>query len=289
MAGTIEGEVSFDDIVAESEAESSEEEGLGNGGDNEEDNGNNEGGDEHDYQFELQKPPSILEAWTALEDLQNLLKPPRQDQTGYKDLNLPTLLQERLTHMKDFLWLYTDVCSDGMTHSANLVGGQWTKAANQVAHDAGKVKGDYLSHCLCSWSKAYIKTWALPHSMPSKKFLQIADETLAAELQLHLQSIGKYIHAQDLVNYLSNTENQTRLGFKKAISLKTAQHWMGQLGYRWKKEPKGQYSDGHKHSDVVTYHQTIFIPTWCHYQPWMQVWNYKNPMIVESTLPSPSG
>ncbi|KAI6138049.1 hypothetical protein BKA82DRAFT_10855 [Pisolithus tinctorius] len=49
MAGTIEGEVSFDDIVAESEAESSEEEGLGDGGDNEENNGNNEGGDECDY------------------------------------------------------------------------------------------------------------------------------------------------------------------------------------------------------------------------------------------------
>ncbi|KAI6124071.1 hypothetical protein EDD16DRAFT_1475685, partial [Pisolithus croceorrhizus] len=89
------------------------------------------------------------------------------------------------------------------------------------------------------------------------------------DLQLHLQSVGKYMHAQDLVDYLSNVGNQTCLGFKKTISLKTVQQWMGQLGYQWKKEPRGQCSDGHEHNDVVTYHQTIFIPAWCHYQPWM--------------------
>ncbi|KAI5993567.1 hypothetical protein EDD15DRAFT_2367317 [Pisolithus albus] len=290
MAGTIEGEVSFDDIDVESGNESSDDGEEGMGGDSSNDGSqNNDTETKRDYRFELRKPPSILDAQKALEDLRNILKPPRQDRTGYTDPNLPALLRERLSRMRDFLWLYTNVLSDGTTHPTNPVGGQWTKAANQAARNAGKVKGDYLSRTLRSWSMAYIKTRTLPHRMPSKKFSRIEDESLAADLQLHLQSIGKYVRAQDLVDYLSDVGNQTRLGFKKTISLKTAQRWMGRLGYRWKKEPRGQYSDGHERNDVVAYRQTIFIPAWCRYQPWMRVWNYGNPIIAEPTATSPPG
>ena len=35
---------------------------------------------------------------------------------------------------------------------------------------------------------------------------------------------------------------------------------MAKMGYCWKKEPNGQYKDGHKHEDVVTYQQNIFLP-----------------------------
>jgi hypothetical protein len=32
------------------------------------------------------------------------------------------------------------------------------------------------------------------------------------------------------------------------------------MSYRWKREPKGQYKDGHKREDVVKYRQNVFLP-----------------------------
>ncbi|KAG2101793.1 hypothetical protein BD769DRAFT_1393755 [Suillus cothurnatus] len=55
-----------------------------------------EDGEKRDYSFELRKPPTIEEARKALDSLQQLLKPPRKDKTGYKDPKLPPVLKERL-------------------------------------------------------------------------------------------------------------------------------------------------------------------------------------------------
>jgi hypothetical protein len=117
---------------------------------------------QRDFCFELRKAPTVEEARKALEDLQMLLRPPRSTkQRGYEDsILLPGgVLKERLTHMKNFLWLYVDVCDDGRQHPGNPVGGHWGKAADQAARNAhaGKKIGHYLSRCLRSWSKAYIK------------------------------------------------------------------------------------------------------------------------------------
>ncbi|KAJ7315809.1 hypothetical protein DFH08DRAFT_971818 [Mycena albidolilacea] len=71
----------------------------------------------------------------------------------------------------------------------------------------------------------------------------LKDGDLAQELHLHLQGIGKHVAAQDI-----------------GISLATAQRWMKQMKFRWTKEPKGMYSDGHEREDVVAYQQNIFLP-----------------------------
>jgi hypothetical protein len=81
-------------------------------------------------------------------------------------------------------------------------------------------------------------------------------------LHLHLQGIGKYVAAQDIVNYVASDEMKTRLNLKKGISLCTAQQWMKHMEYRWTKEPKGMYSDSHEREDVVDYQQNIFLPRW---------------------------
>ncbi|KAH7904621.1 hypothetical protein BJ138DRAFT_1106667 [Hygrophoropsis aurantiaca] len=278
-----EVDMSFGDLDAETEEESSDDADEDISGDTE---GN---GSKRNHRFELRKPPSVAEAREALGALRALLKPPRGDQKGFKDAKLPAELKERLVHMSNFLWLYTDVSSNGSAHSANPVGGQWIKAADKAARNAGKSKGNHLSRCLRHWSKAYIKKRVLPNRAPSKKFSRIDDESLASDLQLHLRSIGKYVRAEDLVDYLSIAENQSRLGFKNTISFKTAQRWMKHLGYQWKTESRGQYSDGHERDDVVKYRQTVFIPTWCHYQPQMRAWNYDNPTMEEKTPASSSG
>ena len=47
---------------------------------------------------------------------------------------------------------------------------------------------------------------------------------------------------------------------------------MGQLGYCWAKEPKGQYQDGHERADVVEYRQKVFLPAWAKFKKQMCVW-----------------
>lgn len=39
-----------------------------------------------------------------------------------------------------------------------------------------------------------------------------------------------------------------------------AQRYLHALSYRWQKPKKGQYADGHEHSDVVWEHDKVFIP-----------------------------
>ncbi|KAG1888983.1 uncharacterized protein F5891DRAFT_1216029 [Suillus fuscotomentosus] len=148
------------------------------------------GDNKTDAESDLRKPPTVEEARKALNELRTLLKPPRHDQTGYHDPKLPPILQERLNHMKNFLWLYTDVGSDGRAHPANFVGGHWGKAADRAACNAqaGKRGQLYLSRCLRSWLKAYIKDRnALPHRAPRHSESRINDESFAADLKLHLQ------------------------------------------------------------------------------------------------------
>jgi len=47
---------------------------------------------------------------------------------------------------------------------------------------------------------------------------------------------------------------------------------MSLLGYRWTKEPKGQYQDGHERADVVEYRQKVFLHAWVKFEEHMRVW-----------------
>ncbi|KAG1759608.1 hypothetical protein EDD22DRAFT_782371 [Suillus occidentalis] len=84
---------------------------------------------------------------------------------------------------------------------------------------------------------------------------------LAEAIHMHLQSIGKYVRAQDIVDYLAQPDIQQKHGLKKTISLATAQQWMHMMDFCWTKSPSGQYVDGHEHDNVVTYHQPKFLPS----------------------------
>ncbi|OAX30645.1 hypothetical protein K503DRAFT_751027, partial [Rhizopogon vinicolor AM-OR11-026] len=90
----------------------------------------------------------------------------------------------------------------------------------------------------------------------------LEEEDFAQELLLHLQGIGKYVRAMDIVEYLDREEVKSRLKLTKTISLATAQRWMKNIGYRWSKTPTGQFVDGHERADVVEYRQVVFLPIW---------------------------
>ncbi|KIK72415.1 hypothetical protein PAXRUDRAFT_180721, partial [Paxillus rubicundulus Ve08.2h10] len=151
------------------------------------------------------------------------------------------------------------------------------------------MKGPWHGRNLRAWAKHYINDrTALPtHRFGKSNISRIHDESLAADIKTHLQSIGKYVRAQDIVDYLHDPEVQQRHGFRKSISLATAQRWMQELGYRWGKEPKGQYLDGHEREDVVTYRQQNFLPAWAALQSCMRCWKEGNVLMENVTSDAP--
>ncbi|KAF7344243.1 hypothetical protein MVEN_01715500 [Mycena venus] len=153
--------------------------------------------------------------------------------------------------MLSFLQLYA---SDGYS--------EWGKSADIIAKSAGK--GSWLSRRIREWAVDFIKD---DENLPIAEYGKmngsvLEDEDLAQKLHLHLQGIGKYVAAQDLVNYMATDEMKRRLNLNKGISLRTAQRWMKRMEYRWTKEPKGMYFDGHECEDVMDYRQNAFLPRW---------------------------
>ncbi|KAJ7930190.1 hypothetical protein B0H13DRAFT_1518150, partial [Mycena leptocephala] len=146
---------------------------------------------------------------------------------GYKTVEMNMVLRARLELMISFLRLYA---SDGYT--------EWAKSADIIAKSAGK--GSWLSRRIREWSVNFIRD---EENLPTAEYGKmngsvLEDEDLAQELHLHLQGIGKYVAAQDIVNYMATDEMKARVKLKNGISLRTAQRWMKRMEYRWTKEPK---------------------------------------------------
>jgi len=100
----------------------------------------------------------------------------------------------------------------------------------------------------------------------------LEDESLVQEINLHLQRIGKYVKAQDIVDFLDTPEMKKQLNRETTIHLAMAQRWMHQVGYRWTSTPKGQYVDGHECTDIVTYRQDVFLPKLAEIDATMRIW-----------------
>ena len=110
-------------------------------------------------------------------------------------------------------------------------------------------------------------------ALPKKHCWTLLDEDLAQELHLHLQTKGKYVRAQDLVDYLDVPEVKLRFKLKRAITERTAQRWMHKMGYRWTKTPSGQYVDGYEQKDVIEFRHTVFFPAWYRQESRMWSWS----------------
>ncbi|KAH7333693.1 hypothetical protein B0J17DRAFT_676500 [Rhizoctonia solani] len=142
-----------------------------------------------------------------------------------------------------------------------------------------------LSIYLCAGSKRFITTslnasWGqshgawFQHGSWNKSILE--DKDIAQEIKLHLQQLGKYACAEDVVQFLLHPETRAQLNIPKVIRLCTAQRWMSQYGgFCWRAEPKGQYFDGHEQDNVVKYRQSIFVPFWRHLERLRTIYNEK--------------
>ena len=208
----------------------------------------------------FEPPPTIDVAKLALADIKRVLKPHRDTGAGYKDPKIDLLLRGRLDLMKLFLWQYIST-NNG-----------WIASSLHVAHAAER--GPWLAKQLRIWTRAYINDReCLPFNQYGRWNVSLLeDEDLAQEIHVHLQGIGKYVKAMDIVHFLDTPEMKARLKLKKTISLATAQRWMRVMDYRWTKNPQGQFVDGHEREDVVEYRQLVFLPFWKNMEPSMRSW-----------------
>ncbi|KAJ6522151.1 hypothetical protein B0H19DRAFT_973643 [Mycena capillaripes] len=118
-----------------------------------------------------------------------------------------------------------------------------------------------------TWLGRKIREWTISFcedkkNLPSHKYGRfnlsiLSDEDIAGDIFLHLESLGKFVSAKVIVGYVASPEFQARLRIERKISIRTAQRWMKKMGYRWRRELKGMYSDGHEREDVVHYRQNV--------------------------------
>ena len=207
-------------------------------------------------------PPNPDLVDLRISNLEQILRPKRKAGDGYMDPGFDYTLRTRLELMANFLRIYR----------LNEYQG-WIAASKQAASIAGK-NPEWMARQLCEWTHDFVHD---PTNLPKHEYGKfnssiLEDEDLAQEICLHLQSKGKYVCAMDVVRFLDTPEMKERLNLKKSISEQTARRWMATMGYRWKKEPKGQYKDGHERKDVVSYRQNVFLPFMTSIRPHMRQW-----------------
>ncbi|KAH9952405.1 hypothetical protein BGW80DRAFT_1452516 [Lactifluus volemus] len=166
-----------------------------------------------------------------------------------------------------FLAAYIRLETDRPGHRGN-----WTEASHATV--TMRCESKHHSRKLRVWARSFIND---QKEIPENRYGRgnksvIDDEDLAQEIHLHLQQIGKYIKAEDIVQYCARTEILARLKRTKTISLATARRWLEKMGYRWKKNLKGQYVNGHERPDVVHYRQNVFLPVMEQYEARMRTW-----------------
>ncbi|KAJ7665798.1 hypothetical protein B0H17DRAFT_1210803 [Mycena rosella] len=222
-------------------------------------------------QPEIQRtPPTIEEAREALKALARILRPPHDSGAGYKDPKLDLLTRTRYKWLKSFLHIYSS--DNRPIGNRDAKAARWMAASLEAAHAAQK--GPWLAQRLREWAR--YGTWN--HTL-------LEDEDVAAEIALHLQSIGKYVKAMDIVHFIdSRPDLKQKIKRKKEISLAMAQRWMKRMGYRWMKNPSGQFVDGHERDNIVYYCQTEFLPAFTRLEYQTRKWTLDNLDLIR-TLP----
>ncbi|KAK0495602.1 hypothetical protein EDD18DRAFT_1354057 [Armillaria luteobubalina] len=152
-------------------------------------------------------PPTIDEVQAAHGDLIAMLNPWRKKKKGYKDPEINRKQRIALEHMKIFSHTYLEMEKAKRPGEGN----KWMAASLQTA--AIDRKGPYLAGCLRKQLWQFI---ADRNETPEWDFHTcgcslLDDEDFAQELHLHLQSLGEFITAEDIVHYIDTPEMLTRL------------------------------------------------------------------------------
>ncbi|KAJ7744451.1 hypothetical protein DFH07DRAFT_698743, partial [Mycena maculata] len=216
----------------------------------------------------LREAPTVAAALAALQDLKELLHPHRKTGRGYKLSAIDPFVRVQMENMETMLNLYTG--------NLSKTKGFWVGSSLQAAVSRGR--GTYCARQLRILVRQFIADRTVlpinPYGYWNTSML--VDENLQEDINLYLQELGKEITAEKLVEYLRRPDVMTKHGISRKISLKTAQRYLKELGYRWMSEKKGQYADGHERPDVVDYRQNKFLPAWDKIKARMETWLKEN-------------
>jgi hypothetical protein len=223
-------------------------------------------------------PPDREDAKLALRDITLMLSPLRASKDGqkrgYKHFKGDQFTHKRLMMMQALLQNYTTPCIPHrrFVHAVKPIPTGWIEASINAAHAFGRKPGTAAK--LRKWCRMYIKDRNElpfnPYGLWTDAMLEHGE--LAKEIFIHLQSIGKYVKAQDVVDYLALPEVKARHRYTNTISVRTAQRWMLLMEFRWGKAPWGQYIDGHEREDVIAHCQKVFLPIMARLMLQMRYW-----------------
>jgi hypothetical protein len=119
-------------------------------------------------------------------------------------------LRSELEAMRMFLWTFCD--KESTVHGHDSI--KWTAASLKTARNYER--GPYFARKLRQMTHTFISDREeLPRNLHKGSKSALDDEDLAQEIHLHLQSIGKYIKAADIVHFLNTPEMLARLKRKK--------------------------------------------------------------------------
>ena len=143
--------------------------------------------------------------------------------------------------MKQFMWTYINPDSE--------LKGRWTAASLAMANNLEK--GPAHARKLREWTRAFIDDredlLVNPYGAWTESVIDKYPE-IAQELHAHLQGIGKFVKAMDIIDFMDTPEMQLHSGLKKRIDISTAQRWMRKQDYRW------------TYSELKTNHQLFTKP-----------------------------
>ncbi|KAJ7211410.1 hypothetical protein GGX14DRAFT_331658, partial [Mycena pura] len=209
----------------------------------------------------LRQAPNLGEAKIALDCVKGFLRGELRGTdlwgrrgVGYKDPDISAFTRDRLTGIRSLLHFYVTPGLEGNAY------GRWGASARLAAHGLGR--GLHCARVLASLAREFIVTREVLNVNPYGEWNEsmLADEDLANDLRLHLQSLGTEITAEKIVEYLNDPLVQAEHNIDKSVSLTTARRYFNELGYRFTSPKKGQYVDGHEREDVVYYRDHIYLP-----------------------------
>jgi hypothetical protein len=170
-----------------------------------------------------------------------------------KNKRLDLVFWNRLAAMYATLNLYQD-------DRLNL---SWRQCSVVAVRGQGYA-GEKRARAVRTWLHDFIQLDRLPqHGYRGNPDSLLLDEDLASGLKLYLlakRKNGDYVRGSDLPEYLATPEVQEKHGNIK-ISERTGRRWLRRMGWRFKKNPKGMYIDGHERPDIVAY-RIAFVDRW---------------------------
>ncbi|KAJ7163446.1 hypothetical protein C8R43DRAFT_1086346 [Mycena crocata] len=205
---------------------------------------------EMDY-GKLREAPTVTAALTALKDLKELLRPHRTTGRGYKDPGTDPFVRVRMENMEIMLNLYTG--------NLSKTKGCWAASSLQAAVSWGR--GTYCARQLRILVQQFIVDRDILPLNPCGywNMSMLVDEDLKTDINLFLQELGKDITAEKLVEYLRRGDVMAKHDISRKISLRTAQRYLKELGYRY-----------------MTAKKRPFLPAWAKIQGHMDAWSKDN-------------